>query len=193
MKHNLAITIARDIQAQLAPACLQIEIAGGLRRGKPDVHDIELVVQPRLVPVENLFGEHIEDHSLLDERLAELLDAGALTPGNADGSRFKQYRVPPSGVALDLFIVLPPAQWGSIMAIRTGPAHYSQWLVTARNKNGAMPSHLSCHNGALWEGHRQQRLIETPTEASFFDALGIPMPPPADRSPSWGQFIEVAQ
>lgn len=193
MNYNLALTIARDIQDQLAPACLQIEIAGGLRRAKPDVHDIELVAQPRLVPVANLFGEHIEDHSLLDERLTELLDAGALTPGNADGSRFKQYRVPPSGVALDLFIVLPPAQWGVIMAIRTGPAHYSQWLVTARNKNGALPSHLTAHNGALWEGDRQQRLIETPTEASFFDALGIPMPIPAHRSPRWGQFSEVAQ
>lgn len=188
MKHNLAIAIARDIQTRLAPACVQIEIAGGLRRNKPDVHDIELVAQPRLIPVENLFNEHIDDHSLLDERLAELLDAGALTPGAADGSRFKQYRVPPSGIALDLFIVLPPAQWGYIMAIRTGPAHYSQWLVTRRNKNGALPSHLSAHNGAIWEGDRQQRVIETPAEADFFQVLGLPMPAPADRTPRWGQF-----
>lgn len=189
MKYELAIRIARELAAELGPVCEQVEIAGGLRRGKADPHDIELVARPRLEPVTDLFGHRLEDYSLLDERLGELVEAGRLEPVK-DGPRFKQFRVTPEGIVLDLFVVLPPAQWGYIMAIRTGPAHFSQWLVTRRNKNGALPSHLSAHNGALWEGDRQQRVIETPTEADFFSVLGIPMPPPAERTPRWGAFVE---
>lgn len=192
MKHSLALAIARDIQAQLAPACVQIEIAGGLLRGKPDVHDIELVAQPKMSPlVTNFFGEVMETASLLDERVTEMVEAGLLIYGGKKGSRYMQFYVPPSRIALDLFIVLPPAQWGYIMAIRTGPANYSQWLVTRRTKNGALPSHLSARNGAIWEGDRQQRVIETPTEASFFEVLGLPMPEPTDRIPKWGQFSQT--
>lgn len=190
MKYEMAIKIARELAAELGPVCVQVEIAGGLRRGKADPHDIELVAQPRLEPVTDLFGQRIEDYSLLDERLGELVEAGRLEPAGKDGSRFKQFRVAPEGIVLDLFVVLPPAQWGYILAIRTGPAHYSQWLVTRRNKNGALPSHLSAHNGALWEGEHQQRVIETATEADFFAVLGIPMPPPAERTPRWGAFVE---
>lgn len=189
MKYEMAIKIARELAAELGPVCEEVVIAGGLRRMKQDPHDIELVVRPRLAPlVTNFFGDTVEDVSLLDERLEELVEAGRLERGPKNGPRFKQFRVPPSGIVLDLFVVLPPAQWGCLLAIRTGPAHYSQWLVTPRNKNGAMPSDLVTRNGALWRG---DQLIETPTEESYFAAMRIPMAAPAERTPMWGRFREV--
>jgi hypothetical protein len=46
---------------------------------------------------------------------------------------------PLAEIAIDLFIVLPPAQFGAFFAIRTGTAEFSQWLVTPREKGGAIP------------------------------------------------------
>lgn len=188
MRYERYLTIARNLVAELAPACVQIEIAGGLRRHKPDPHDIELVAIPRMVPLATtLFGEVQEDYSLLDEALIKMCDAGQLLPGSKSGPRFKQFLVPPGNVFLDLFIVRPPAQWGYLLALRTGPAHYSKWLVTRRNAGGALPLDLTAKNGALW---RNGELVETPDEATFFNALGIEMPAPRERSPRWGLFME---
>lgn len=189
MKYEMAIEIARELAAELGPVCVQVEIAGGLRRMKQDPHNIELVVRPRTAPlVTNFFGETVEDVSLLDERLEELVEAGRLERGRKNGPRYKQFKLLPSGLMFDLSVVMPPAQFGYLLAIRTGPAHFLQWLVTPRRKNGAMPSDLSSKNGALWRG---ESLIETPTEESYFAALGIPMVAPAERTPMWGRFREV--
>lgn len=190
MKYELALTTARTLLADLAPACVQIEIAGGIRRMKPDPHDIELVAVPRIAPITtNFFGEVMEDYSLLDERLGAMINDGRLEAAGKNGPRYKLFRLPASGAVVDLFVVLPPAQWGYIYAIRTGPAHYSQWLVTERSRGGAKPDDLRASQGALW---RNMDLIETPTEASFFAALGLDMPAPRDREPRWGLFVEEA-
>ena len=44
MEYNKALEIAEKTKAQLAPYCERIEIAGSIRRKKPDVGDIEIVV-----------------------------------------------------------------------------------------------------------------------------------------------------
>lgn len=185
MIYEQAYKLARDLADDLAPACERIEIAGGLRRRKPDVHDLELLAIPKVFPVVlNLLGEATEDYFPLDDYLADLVELGKLAPGTKNGRRFKQYKVLPSGIFLDLFIVLPPAQWGVIKAIRTGPAHYSHWLVTRKDRGGALPNHLRVKDGAIRPLY-DDLVIETPTEESFFEVLGIPMPDPVDRVPAW--------
>jgi hypothetical protein len=77
-------------------------------------------------------------------------------------------------------MVTPPASWGALMVIRTGPADFSEAIVTKRSKGGAMPDSLSQREGALWD-HRGDRL-DTPDEESYFAALGLPCWDPADRS-----------
>lgn len=185
MIYEQAYRLAKDLADDLAPACECIEIAGGLRRRKPDVHDLELVAIPKVFPlVKNLLGETTEDYFPLDHYLADLVEMGRLAPGDKNGRRYKQFRVLPSGIFLDLFIVLPPAQWGVIKAIRTGPAHYSHWLVTRKDRGGALPNHLRVKDGAIRPLY-DDLVIETPTEESFFEVLGIPMPDPVDRVPAW--------
>lgn len=184
MQYELAYRLARDLANDLAPACERIEIAGGLRRRKPDVHDLELLAIPKIIPVADLFGNDQAGYNPLDDYLADLVELGKLAPGGKNGPRYKQFKVLPSQIALDLFIVLPPAQWGVIKAIRTGPAHYSHWLVTRQERGGALPNHLRVKDGALWPLYGGLAL-ETPTEDSFFEALGIPMPDPVDRVPAW--------
>lgn len=80
---------------------------------------------------------------------------------------------------VDIFCVLPPAQWGAIFAIRTGPAEYSKWLVTR-----ALGLGLQCQNGRLiyqdgtpFAGSERA----TPEEEDFFGALGLDWVPPHER------------
>lgn len=182
---SIAKRIADELVDRLRSACVQIEIAGSIRRRSPWVHDIEIVAEPWLEIVPNLFGDAVHYHSRLDDALANLQDEQILRlfPDAKQGDRFKQFAIAPLGIKLDLFIVRPPGQWGAIMAIRTGPAHYSHWLVTPRRQGGALPSYLAQRDGALWDG---DELIPTPTEASYFAALEFDhVPPPAERAPQW--------
>jgi DNA polymerase/3'-5' exonuclease PolX len=94
-----------------------------------------------------------------------------------NGDRMKQIELP-EGIMLDLFIVLPPAQWGVIYAIRTGPADYSHWLVTLRKHGGALPSYMKVHDGGIYE---DAELIETPEESDVFKLLQMQYVKPEDR------------
>lgn len=186
---SIAKRIADELVERLRSACVQIEIAGSIRRRSPWVHDVEIVAQPWMYigPVTDLFGDANVYYSRLDDALASLQDELVLRhfPGAKHGDRLKQFAIAPTGIKLDLFIVRPPAQWGSLLAIRTGPAHYSHWLVTPRRQGGAMPSYLRQRDGALWDG---DELIPTPTEASYFAALEIDtVPDPWDRHPTWSR------
>lgn len=189
MKYQAAYPLARDLANDLAPYCERIEIAGGLRRRKPDVHDLELVAVPRLIPQADMLGHVYAEHNLLDEQLIYLVENGRLAPSTKNGPRYKQFTVPPTGIALDLFIVLPPAQWGVIYTIRTGPAHFSHWLVTHQLHGGALPNHLRVRDGAVWSIYGNTP-YDTPTEGRFFELLGLPWIDPVDRS-TWRRLATL--
>ncbi|MCY2968241.1 MAG: hypothetical protein NT069_32195 [Planctomycetota bacterium] len=82
-------------------------------------------------------------------------------------------------IPIDLFIVTPPASWGCLQAIRTGPAEFSRLLVTSRAKGGALPNHLVAVSGAL---KNKDGWLQPATEAEYFAAVGLPCWPPAERS-----------
>ena len=171
-----AAQIAQDFLTVIAPFTEQASVAGSVRRGKPLVGDVEIVVQPIMEPVMGLFGA-MGERSALDD-----FPWTAWGEVVKDGPRFKQV-VLSSGVTLDVFIVMPPAQWGLIYLLRTGPAAFSRWVVTPRRKGGALPSNLRVKDGAIWRGHE---LIPTPTEQAVFDVLGLDWMAPAVRAPLWG-------
>ena len=186
-EYTTAYAVAEQLVRQLERSCEKIQIAGSLRRHSKIVHDIEIVALPIMQDLPDLFGETQAVRSRLDDALDELIGDHVLQsfPGAKNGSRQKQFAVQPLGIKLDLFIVLPPAQWGAILAIRTGPAHYSHWLVTRKNLGGALPNHLREKDGGLWPLYGGD-MIETPTEESFFAMLGIDPPPePEARQPDW--------
>lgn len=184
MNLETASRIANDLCRRLEPACEQLQIAGGIRRRKTEPHDIELVAIPRFTPVDDLFGDTRGQVNLLDVCLVDMLDNGFLQPGPKNGPRMKQFKVPQSGIMVDLFVVLPPAQWGVIYAIRTGPAHYSHWLVTQQAKGGPLPDDAYVQDGTVWYDGQP---LPMPTEASFFAFLGMQVPDPAQRHPAWNR------
>ena len=207
-----AATLYHELEDLLFPACEKITVAGSVRRhytkrmredfARLIVNDVEIVCQPKMVrDGRNLFGEC----SALDGVLAELRSKGVLAGDpdrKADGERYKRlvYR----GLALvDLFIVNRPAQWGAILAIRTGAVEFSKLLVERRQVGGAMPHGFRMHCGGLCyePEHKGQPRDEctaacrvvTPTEESFFKALGLPVPELDRRTARDLQGILAAQ
>lgn len=165
-----AARIAAGLLKTLSPACTRIEVAGSIRRRKPDVKDVELVAIPRAS--RDLFGERIVDGPteldmmvqalVLDGRLAPRLNSAGV---QCMGSKMKRLVSVRSGIAVDLFAVLPPAQWGAIFAIRTGPAEYSERLVTLCQRRG-----LYCREGRLVDAAGREHA--TPEERDFVEMCG---------------------
>lgn len=169
-----ASAIAHKYKTALEPYCDRIEIAGSIRRRKPEVKDIELVCIPKAAP--NLFQEPDRGSYLIaitDTMLA--VDAEVLK----NGSRFKQFALT-EGLNLDLFCVLPPAEWGVIFTIRTGPADFSQWIVTQRSKGGALPSYAQVKDGVVHVGNRT---IQMTRERDFLEFCGLGWVEPEERRP----------
>ncbi len=182
--------IAAALRGLLAPACARIAIAGSVRRRKPTVSDVELVAVPRLIvePAGDLWGERTVERDLLAERLAALAAGGELVPRRvmlhrADGRREESRRIGPAYQALvyrdlpiDLFIVRPPAEWGVIFALRTGPGDWNTRLVTECQRYGRR-----VQGGRLLVDGLP---VACPEETDFFRAIGQPWVEPAERQPA---------
>lgn len=156
----------------------QIEIAGSIRRKKPKVKDIELVVSPKLTILQrNLLDQPIKFKSKLDSAIEKLFELNIFTKYVKNGDRYKQIWVKDI-IKLDLFIVLPPAQFGMIYLIRTGSANYSKQFMVDLNKVGK----FKVENGALYQlSNEGPILIETPTENDVYLAIGKEWIPPEKR------------
>lgn len=178
MRLEFAKTIAEELVKQLAPHCERIQIAGSIRREKPEVKDIEIVAIPKPYDV-GLFESGIasvvnrwekvkgELPCKYTQRIINPLDYG-IKIVYPDGS--------PAEIKLDLFFATPK-NWGLILGIRTGSADYShQVLAMGWSRKGYESSEgMLFHKTSRWE-----RSI--PEEKDLFDLIGIPMPEPKDRN-----------
>jgi DNA polymerase/3'-5' exonuclease PolX len=166
MEISQALAIAERVKAELAPFTERIEIAGSVRRRKPQVKDIELVVIPRRV-VSDLFG----DETAVAQDFCTVVNRWAKIKGEPTG-RYTQ-RLLPDGINLDLFIV-DADTWGLTLAIRTGSADYSAHVLGARWAALGYTSHES----VLYRYGRPTYIRE---EADLFTLLGLPWADPYDR------------
>lgn len=194
--------IAEALVASLAPVCERIEIAGSVRRQCSTVGDIEIVAVPNVAPPvwqqTDLFGtatarsaEAEEDNGdALDTLLRDLLARGVVAHRldkhgrPAFGRRYKRLTYGPGGgIGLDVFAVKPPAQWGVLLAIRTGSAGFARRLVTSRVMGGWLPVGCQVKDGAVWDG-RSGQVVPMPQEADLFRFCEVPYLPPEQRTDS---------
>lgn len=173
VRHPLEVAreIAFEVVRRLQPYVARAEIAGSIRRQKPEVKDIEVVAEPR-AGASDLFGNATGAASDVRDLVAMW---GHVTKG---GGKYLQVEdVLGSGITLDLFLVTPPASWGAIMAIRTGPSYFSTMLVS--ELRGRV---MKCEEGRVLRstGHGWEE-VPTPTERDFFEACGVDYLQPWDR------------
>jgi DNA polymerase/3'-5' exonuclease PolX len=172
MTYAEAKRLADQLLAELAPVCERIEIAGGVRREKPEPHDIELVAIPKMEPMKDMFGLPAGQRNLLNQYIEDNYFC------DKDGDRYKKL-VLMSDISCDLFIVLPPNQWGVMFVIRTGPADFSHRIVTIRKHGGNLPSNCRVKNGCVLDP--QNKIIPMPEEIDFLNFLGLGWIEPRER------------
>lgn len=158
------------------------EIAGSVRRKKLYVGDIEHVVIPRwgeisigggLFPLKekvNLLWHHLESICCY----ANHLDKHWYGPsGHRWGPRYRG--VDFHGQLHEIFTA-DYSNWGAILTIRTGPAAFSQRIMSHFNANGMYRQHegqLIC----VADG----KPVPVPDEASYLRLAGLPYIQPEDR------------
>lgn len=160
MEYQKALKIALNVVELLKPHCERIEIAGSIRRQKPEVKDIEIVAIPK--PYET---------GLFESGIAMYINRWEKVKGELP-CKYTQ-RILPEGIKLDLFFA-ERGNWGLIYAIRTGSADYShKVLATEWVKRG-----YKSENGFLTSSGKQIMVLE---EEDLFKRLGLVYKHPSER------------
>ena len=158
MKLQEAQKIANKYLELLEPFCLRIEIAGSIRREKPEVKDIEIVcIKKSDFNSYRDFGETVNDWQKIK--------------GNPDG-KYTQ-RLLPEGINLDLFMA-NERNWGLIFAIRTGSADFSHKILAC----GWVKAGYKSEGGILKKDGKETEIRE---EKDLFDLIGLPFVEPRLR------------
>lgn len=164
MKLEEILPIAERYKNILEPYCKRIEIAGSVRRKKPDCGDIELVI--------------IRNPDKLEE-LKSIVGEWKRIRGDITG-RYTQRMLPKGikleGIKLDIFIAADDGtNWGNIFLIRTGNWVFSRFMMGIR----APQVGLKHRDGYLWLGeHIKYNCHE---EQDVFDRLGMDYIEPEER------------
>lgn len=125
---EVAQKIAVDICYKLQPFCEKINIAGSVRRKKPEVKDIEIVCVPKMVVggQDSLFDEGTRFYMVSPDFVKVVNDLGKAAKGKPDG-KYMQIELP-EGVNLDLFMP-DDYDYYRQYAIRTGSADYAAKVI----------------------------------------------------------------
>ena len=116
MEYQKALQIAEKVKQQLEPYCDRIEIAGSIRRKKPEVKDIEIVAIPN-----DRF------------QIGLIINKWKKIEGNIEGKYMQ--RELPDEIRLDLFFATE-RNWGNILLIRTGDLDFCKKFMILILKNG---------------------------------------------------------
>lgn len=160
MDLQTAKIIAENVKSALAPHCERIEIAGSIRREKPQVKDIEIVCIPKPYDV-----------GLFESGIAKVVNRWKKIKGELP-CKYTQ-RILPDGLVVDIFFA-ERGNWGLIYAIRTGSADYShKVLATGWVKKG-----YKSEGGYLTANGKSIAVLE---EIELFKRIGIPYVHPRKR------------
>ena len=157
MRLEQARQIANNIKKILTPYCDRIEIAGSIRRRKPIVHDIDIVLI-----------EKPESALIIPSLLATI---GAIT---LNGSKIKRLHYGDADINIDIYTATP-ASWSTLLLIRTGSKENNIRLAIAAKRKGWQ---LKANGDGLFNNHGD-RIADT--EESIFQVLGLPYQEPHDR------------
>ncbi len=147
--------IAEGVVKELSPYCSRIMVAGSVRRKKPLVNDIDLVLVP-----DDLWNLN-----------AELMKLGQL---KMSGPKIMRFMI--GNVQLDIYVA-DEKTWATLLLIRTGSAENNIRLATLAKKRGWR---LAASGDGLFNENEER--IAGDTEESIYEALGLPYQRPEERN-----------
>ena len=162
--------------AWLNPFCERIEVAGSIRRGRPEVGDVDLVCIPRVMEEMDMFGTVVNRRNLTLEEIRRRCAKEGWC-GGPEGSNYVQWTA--GGIQVDLWFTTPK-EWTSVLLCRTGSARHNIWLAELAKASGG---HWNPHHGL----RLQSGLVDAHDEAAIYSALGVVFIPPRERD--YPQFL----
>ncbi len=168
---KVAEELIESLNKSVWSPCQKVEIGGSVRRRKPTVGDIELVIIPaKSIPFGYYLFRAVETliaQGVLQKRLNKKGNLESFTPN-------QQYVVHVrSGIPVDIFTA-EEDNWGLTLLIRTGPAEFNRYLMASLKLKG-YAGHLrgiEKPNGDM---------LKCPDEEAVFKVLGWDFIPPERR------------
>lgn len=154
MELEKAKIIADTVVEAIKPYCARIEVVGSIRRQKPMVNDIDLVV-------------------IAHDRWN--LDLALMRMGNYKMSGMKIARVEMDSISLDIYFASEET-WATLLLIRTGSAENNMRLAWLVKKRGWR---LKASGDGLFDENGQR--IAGDSEESIYRALGLRYQWPEER------------
>lgn len=165
-----AYDLARHASEEITPLVVRMKAVGSLRRKSRHVGDIEFICEPRMVEAD-LFGTMAPDIAPVRAAMERL---GTWVKGAERMMQITDFHGVP-GLKLELYLVHPPAQWGSQLAIRTGPWELGREVMRRMQQFGFG------HNDGHAYRISDSALVPTPDEADFFSLARLPLMAPELR------------
>ena len=177
---------AASLKDWLAPHCDRIEIAGSVRRERPNCNDLDLVVIPKLIEEKDMLGTVVNSRNLAWEAVTDLVKSGKaefLAGGNVPG-KFVNVRLKKTGVQLDVFFA-EPVNFASRFLCRTGSKKHNIWLAQrALDHGGKWEPYIGVSLPAR-VAQSEAALIPAANEIDIYIALGLQFIEPRDREQTW--------
>ena len=182
------LAVAAQVLALLTPGCERIVVAGSLRRGRPDVGDVEIGFIPRIErrpDPADMFAE--EDCNLAEMLIGDALGMQFLAKRlSVDGKeswgpKNKLARHVETGMPVDLFAATEE-NWWNYLVCRTGPAESNMRIATRAQQMGwnwhPYGSGFSRGGDGEGEGYECKAMG---SEREVFDFVGLPYADPEGR------------
>lgn len=185
--------VAQDLVRTISAVCERVQIAGSIRRRKPEVGDIELVCLPKYIDISpssaqpDMFRpvvspcDTLTKHSCLDAWVFDAIEQGLFRPRPDARNRptlgplNKLLVHVETGIAVDIFTATPE-NFGMSLFVRTGPA---EWNIRAMAVFRRLGMRGHAYGGVSLGNGRE---VSCPTEQQVFDLLGWPWVGPEDRA-----------
>jgi DNA polymerase (family 10) len=163
MQLRLAQKIAEQLVVALKPLCVQIHVAGSIRRCRPECGDIDFVVQTANIQA---FKKRCLENATM---LCNGEEVFRIELKNGVQVDFYFARLPDEG------LIPQPTNFGSVLLCRTGSASHNIYLVEHAKRIGLS---WHPHQGVF---NKRFELLASATEQEIFAALQLDYVPPEVR------------
>lgn len=159
----------------LGQFAVKAEIAGSVRRRRPECSDLDVVMIPKWRELKDLMGVVIKRQNLAADEIRRRVKAEGWTM-RSDGEEIMSFTAGP--VQTDVFFTTAEA-WGSVLLCRTGSQQHN---IRLAEKAKALGGKWHPTRGLYLHG----RVIGESEEA-IFEALGLAWVAPAEREVGGGR------
>ena len=175
--YHIALCVAEDLLSEISPFCLRSEIVGSLRRGRPNVHDIDLLAVPTILRLSNQekIGSLLP-RNLLDLKISRICQDGwCSVEATPPGHRRLLRREDDDELTVDLYIATEETWWTKLLVMTGSRVHNIGLALRAKELGLVLRP----------DGNGLERpdgsLVPVESEEDIFRALRLPFRPPQWR------------